>query len=146
MNLLDLPLAVVSGSVALGFGEPFFRAAQAEIDLRCRLDFARGARVEPGGLGDSGPLIGAAHGRLARPARGGAGVSATAQPAGERSVAQVAEVAPAAPVPRPQWRHDAVVVARAVLPHPGLWWSSLGTLRRLARRGWWHRPPSSLTG
>jgi glucokinase len=61
VNLLDLPLAVVSGSVALGFGEPFFRAAQAEIDLRCGLEFARGARVEAGGLGDSGPLIGAAH-------------------------------------------------------------------------------------
>jgi glucokinase len=60
VNLLDLPLAVVSGSVALGFGEPFFRAAQAEMDLRCRLDFARGAQVVPGGLGDRGPLIGAA--------------------------------------------------------------------------------------
>ena len=60
VNLLDLPLAVVSGSVALGFGEPFFRAAQAEIDLRCRLEFARGARVVPGGLEDRGPLIGAA--------------------------------------------------------------------------------------
>ncbi len=60
VNLLDLPLAVVSGSVALGFGEPFFRAAQAEMDLRCRLDFARGARVVPGGLADRGPLIGAA--------------------------------------------------------------------------------------
>jgi glucokinase len=60
VNLLDLPLAVVSGSVALGFGEPFFRAAQVEMDLRCGLDFARGARVVPGGLGDQGPLIGAA--------------------------------------------------------------------------------------
>lgn len=60
VNLLDLPLAVVSGSVALGYGETFFRAAQAEMDLRCRLDFARGARVVPGGLGDSGPLVGAA--------------------------------------------------------------------------------------
>lgn len=60
VNLLDLPLAVVSGSVALGFGEPFFRAAQCEVDLRCRLDFARGARVVPGGLGDRGPLVGAA--------------------------------------------------------------------------------------
>ncbi len=60
VDLLDLPLAVVSGSVALGFGEPFFRAAQAEMDLRCRLEFARGARVVPGGLGDRGPLIGAA--------------------------------------------------------------------------------------
>jgi len=26
----------------------------------CRLDFARGAKVVPGGLGDRGPLIGAA--------------------------------------------------------------------------------------
>ncbi|HEY1828839.1 MAG TPA: ROK family protein [Acidimicrobiales bacterium] len=60
VNLLDLPLAAVSGSVALGFGTPFFAAAQAEMDARCRLDFARGARVVPGGLGDLGPLIGAA--------------------------------------------------------------------------------------
>jgi glucokinase len=60
VNLLDLPLAVVSGSVALGYGAPFFAAAQAEMDLRCRLDFARGARVVPGALGDAGPLVGAA--------------------------------------------------------------------------------------
>jgi glucokinase len=59
-NLLDLPLAVVSGSVALGYGEPFFAAAQAELDLRCRLDFSRGTRVVAGGLGADGPLIGAA--------------------------------------------------------------------------------------
>ncbi len=58
--LLDLSLAVVSGSVALGFGEPFFRAAQAEMDELCRIEFARGARVVPGGLGDRGPLVGAA--------------------------------------------------------------------------------------
>ena len=60
VNLLDLRLAAVSGSVALGFGEPFFRAAQSEMDRLCRLDFARGAKVVPGGLGDRGPLIGAA--------------------------------------------------------------------------------------
>jgi glucokinase len=59
-NLLDLPLAVVAGSVALGYGEPFFAAAQAELDLRCRLDFSRGTRIVPGGLGADGPLIGAA--------------------------------------------------------------------------------------
>ena len=40
-NLLDLPLAVASGSVALGFGAPFFAAAQAELDRSCRLDFSR---------------------------------------------------------------------------------------------------------
>jgi glucokinase len=59
VNLLDLPLAVVSGSVALGFGEPFFDAAQTEMNRLCCLDFAQGARVVPGALGDSGPLIGA---------------------------------------------------------------------------------------
>ncbi len=59
VNLLDLPLAVVSGSVALGFGDPFFAAAQKEVELRCGLEFARGAKVVPGGLGDRGPLIGA---------------------------------------------------------------------------------------
>jgi len=59
-NLLDLRLAVVGGSVALGFGEPFFAAAQAELDARARLDFSAGARIVPVGLGADGPLIGAA--------------------------------------------------------------------------------------
>jgi glucokinase len=58
-NLLDLRLAVVGGSVALGFGAPFFEAAQVELDARARIDFARGARIVPVGLGPSGPLIGA---------------------------------------------------------------------------------------
>jgi glucokinase len=59
-NLLDLPLAVVAGSVALGYGRAFFDAAQAELDARCRLDFSRGTRLLPAGLGDEGPLVGAA--------------------------------------------------------------------------------------
>ena len=59
-NLLDLRLAVVAGSVALGYGEPFFTAAQAEIDERARLSFSTGAVVRPGGLGPDGPLVGAA--------------------------------------------------------------------------------------
>jgi glucokinase len=59
-NLLDLDLAVVAGSVALGFGPPFFAAAQAEIDARARLDFSAGTRIVPAGLGADGPLIGAA--------------------------------------------------------------------------------------
>lgn len=59
-NLLDLRLAVVAGSVALGFGAPFFAAAQREIDLRCRLDFSAGTEIRPGGLGPAGPLVGAA--------------------------------------------------------------------------------------
>jgi glucokinase len=59
VNLLDLPLVVVAGSVALGFGEPFFDAAQAELDLLARLDFSEGSRIVRAGLGPSGPLIGA---------------------------------------------------------------------------------------
>ena len=59
-NLLDLPFAVVSGSVALGFGAAFFDAAQTELDARCRLDFSLGTRIIPGGLGADGPIIGAA--------------------------------------------------------------------------------------
>ncbi len=59
-NLLDLRLAVVAGSVALGFGEPFFAAAQEEIDRRARLDFSTGTEIVPGRLGDLGPLVGAA--------------------------------------------------------------------------------------
>jgi glucokinase len=59
-NLLDLELAVVAGSVALGFGAPFFGAAQEEIGARARLDFSRTTRIVPAGLGDAGPLVGAA--------------------------------------------------------------------------------------
>lgn len=66
VNLLDLPLAVVAGSVALGFGSPFFEAAQAELDAVACLEFARGARIVPAGLGSNGPLVGAAAVAFAR--------------------------------------------------------------------------------
>ncbi len=58
-NLLDLDLAVVGGSVALGFGATFFNSAQAALDRHSRLEFSRGARITPARLGDRGPLIGA---------------------------------------------------------------------------------------
>jgi glucokinase len=60
VNLLDLELAVVAGSVALGFGEPFFAAAQAELDAHCHLAGAVRPVIRPAGLGASAPLIGAA--------------------------------------------------------------------------------------
>lgn len=60
VNLLDLDLALVAGSVALGFGPPFFAAAQEELDCHCRMSYATGARIRPGGLGPDGPLVGAA--------------------------------------------------------------------------------------
>ncbi len=58
--LLDLRLAVIGGSVALGFGEPFFRAAQTEADRYAAIEFARGIRLLPAGLGGDAPLVGAA--------------------------------------------------------------------------------------
>ncbi|MGI9609738.1 MAG: ROK family protein [Acidimicrobiia bacterium] len=59
-NLLDLRLALVAGSVALGYGEPFFSSAQAEVDRLCTLEYSRGTRIQPAGLGHRGPIIGAA--------------------------------------------------------------------------------------
>lgn len=59
-NLLDLQLAVVSGSVALGYGDDFFDAAQATIDDHALLLHSKGTRIVPGALGADGPLIGAA--------------------------------------------------------------------------------------
>lgn len=58
--LLDVPLTVVGGSVALGFGAPFFEAAQRELTERARLGFAEGSVIRPVGLGGMAPLIGAA--------------------------------------------------------------------------------------
>ena len=58
--LMDLQLCVIGGSVALGFGDPFFNAVQHELDRSARLEFIRGMKVLPVGLGDAAPLIGAA--------------------------------------------------------------------------------------
>lgn len=58
-NLLDLDLAVVGGSVALGFGATFFNSAQESLDEHARLSFSRSARIIPARLGGRGPLIGA---------------------------------------------------------------------------------------
>jgi glucokinase len=58
-NLLDLELVAVGGSVALGFGEPFFAAANTALHDTSRLGFTAGCRVVPVGLGGAGPLVGA---------------------------------------------------------------------------------------
>jgi glucokinase len=58
-NVLDLDLAVVGGSVALGFGATFFNSAQETLDEHAKLSFSRGARIIPARLGGRGPLIGA---------------------------------------------------------------------------------------
>ena len=56
----DLNMAVIGGSVALGFGEPFFAALRAELEQRAKLSFLKGFTVVPAGLGQLAPLVGAA--------------------------------------------------------------------------------------
>ena len=61
MTLLDIDRALVAGSVALGFGGPFFAAAQSELEAGCRmLGAGRRPTLRPAGLGKDAPLIGAA--------------------------------------------------------------------------------------
>ena len=60
VNLLDLEQVLVGGSVALGFGDPFFEAANRELADRCRLEFSRGVRISSVQLGEVTPLVGAA--------------------------------------------------------------------------------------
>jgi glucokinase len=59
-GLLDLRLALVGGSVALGFGRAFFEAAQRELDERACIAHAKGCKVRTVGLRADGPLLGAA--------------------------------------------------------------------------------------
>lgn len=59
VNLLDLSVVLVGGSVALGFGAPFFAAANTALHEQARLGYARGCTIAPVGLGADGPLIGA---------------------------------------------------------------------------------------
>ena len=51
VNLLDLPLVVVAGSVALGFGAPSLPPPRRKWTNAARLEFSRGARIIPAGLG-----------------------------------------------------------------------------------------------
>jgi len=155
-NLLDLSLVVVGGSVALGFGEPFFVAARRELAARAVLEFSAGTRIVPAGLGAQGPLIGAGavgwRGHDAR--RTGAPAStaglpftATGTPHHDRTM--TADRPPPAPVATAPpddfdaryWRRAAAGVVRAIALRPGLWLTAVTVTGRLARRGWWYRWP-----
>lgn len=82
-NLLDLRLAVVAGSVALGFGDDFLQAAQLEADRCARLAFSKGLRIVASGCASNGPILGAAAvGRAGRAGRAGlVGAVGVADPA-----------------------------------------------------------------
>lgn len=59
MNLLDLRLCTIAGSVALGYGERFFTATNRELARRSHMAYTSGATIRPCGLGAEGPLVGA---------------------------------------------------------------------------------------
>ena len=50
---------VTTGKSTSGLIAALVAAAQAEVDRSARLAFSRGTRIVPGGLGSSGPLVGA---------------------------------------------------------------------------------------
>lgn len=57
---IDLRSAVIAGSVALGFGKPFFESVQSELDRSAKIGFVQGFSVCSAGLGPLSPLVGAA--------------------------------------------------------------------------------------
>lgn len=59
VNLLDLEVVAIGGSVALGYGGPFFSAVARGLHTTSRLGFTQGCRIEPVALGADGPLVGA---------------------------------------------------------------------------------------
>lgn len=59
VNLLDLQVVAIGGSVALGYGGPFFSAVARGLHTTSRLGFTQDCRILPVGLGAEGPLIGA---------------------------------------------------------------------------------------
>lgn len=58
--ICDVRLAVVAGSVAIGWGPPFFDAANAELTARARVAVDPPPRIVPARLGADAPLVGAA--------------------------------------------------------------------------------------
>lgn len=57
---VDLRSAVIAGSVAFGFGKPFFDSVQSELDSSAKIGFVQGFTVCPAGHGPLSPLVGAA--------------------------------------------------------------------------------------
>ncbi len=58
--IMDLRSAVIAGSVALGFGDPFFETVQSELNRIAKIEFIRDFTVCRAGLGQLSPLVGAA--------------------------------------------------------------------------------------
>jgi len=58
--IVDLKIAIIGGTLALGYGDVFFDAVRHEVDTRARLGHLRGFSIAPVALGHHAPLVGAA--------------------------------------------------------------------------------------
>jgi glucokinase len=59
-NLCDIDLVVIAGSVALGYGRPFFQTASKALHANAGPTYASSTRVRPAGLGAEACLVGSA--------------------------------------------------------------------------------------
>jgi glucokinase len=58
--VLDFGHCFIAGSVALGFGDAFFRHASEAAHSMASLEFGEPVEIRPSGLGRDGPILGAA--------------------------------------------------------------------------------------
>ncbi|HUV58087.1 MAG TPA: ROK family protein [Acidimicrobiales bacterium] len=59
-SVLDINRCYVAGSVALGFADDFFRAANEVARAHAQMSYSRSLQIRPSALGPDGPLLGAA--------------------------------------------------------------------------------------
>ena len=134
-NLVDLDLALVGGSVALGFGAPFFDAAQRELSARARLAFSRPAASPRSVSGSSRRSSAPARWHSVRGIRWGP--RRRRRPRALRD-----ERSPPRRRRSSRARGGDARRIRARRPAaPRTWCAAMGALRRFAPRGWWRRPP-----
>jgi glucokinase len=59
-SVLDFDRCFIAGSVALGFGDEFFDAANRGARSMAMMEYSAQLEVRPSGLGGDGPILGAA--------------------------------------------------------------------------------------
>lgn len=59
-SVLDFNRCYIAGSVALGFGDQFFDVANQSARLMATMVYSDDLRIRPSGLGNDGPILGAA--------------------------------------------------------------------------------------
>ena len=60
VNLLNIDLVLIGGSVAFGFGEPFLSEVRSTAESFCGLSFTKDLKIDFASLREDAPLVGAA--------------------------------------------------------------------------------------